>query len=606
MPEKPMRMEDFTPEDSKAFLKWMDNPNDWDPGHIYDALGYAPGKGGFRTREELEPGFLDELAGMAGFTTPKMKERQELFQAQQQMKPLIEKAVLTKMARMEHLRTLPETTADIPEVANTLGFNRGGTGMQPFPGGAPGQPVASTVLEPAPVGDPAMPGLPPGASSAEAAAAPQISPPDAIDAMSLPEGGRVMEPTTAQIPDVPMAGQPQQFDYQGKPVPAPAPSPMVELPIRPEPMMVANKKPLAPPPPAPRKLKEWERHQAGITLHSQATGHLVPDGKGSLVPYHPEAQLLDAPQQRELANIYSGADPSGVRLPAGQFMTALRGKQESQAQEVTPPVREYMAGKGWAKTPENIDAARQAVQRDKQRNEMEQIAYKEGLQMYSKDVNDELGAMGVKNPLNATADQIEQAIKTSIDRKISKHAQELTDTFNAGAIDQTDKDKLTGLQQIVRVTNRIRSEFTPEERREFVGKLDNPKEKLMQFFQENPRFARFDALVNREMVAAFETGGKALTAQEAAIIFGFLPTAKEWSPANFEAKLREADDYAKSKVKTIVELATSNRANLAERVDKAVSKESARPDSGQKAGPSMQFDKDKEARYQEWKRKQGK
>lgn len=574
----------FDQNQRRNFDSWLTSNDaaEVTPDGLYRALGVAPGAGNFKPREELQPGFLDKFLDAFGVQTDKVKELKTLTTKQKQLEPFVNEMLKLKAVDLIHrnaqLRAAPESVGDAPAADATLGFG----GSQ------------SRGLQPAPSlgGDPAMAGMPLGASSANAAAMPQIGPPDTAMPQPLSDGGRFMTPdalVTAPMPLAPTAGVPgtpnpmqygSGFDDQGRPLAPQAAAELPLQPIRPEP--IAAPMPRAPmqAPAPPRKLKDFERFQAAKLLQSQAEGHLVPGQNGTLVPYHPDAQLLDANQQQELADIAGGARPSGrVKLPGAQLMQAIKGKAENSAQDLTGPVREYIASKGWVKTPENIDAARQAVAKEKQRTELEQIAYKEGMQMYSKDTNDELGAMGVKNPIDATAEQIDRAIKTSVDRKISKHARELTDTFNASAIDPTDKEKLNGLQQIVRVTNRIRTEFTPEERREFVGKLDNPKEKLAQFFRESPRFAQFDALVNREMIAAFETGGKALTAQEAAIIFGFLPTAKEWSPANFEAKLREADDYAKSKMHTIVDLATANRSNLAKRVEKTI-------ESQQSSGPA--------------------
>lgn len=563
MAEKPIPIEDFAPEESDAVKKWSDNLNDFDIGHLYNALGYAPGHGGYRPKADLEPSFLDKIGQHFGVQTAKMKERQDLIQKQHELKPLVSALVADKIHRIATLRAAPQNVGEAPEMDKMLGLGGG--------------PVANSLqAAPSMGGDPAMVGMPMGASSANAAAMPQLTPPDTAMPQPLSDGGRFMTPDAAMTTPMVDRSAPQQFDEQGRPLAAPTQLGLIEQPIRPEPIAspMARAPQAAPPPQA---LPEWRRHQYAAGLHAQATGHLVPGANGGLVPYHPDAQLLNAPQQQELSDIFAGGKPTGkVPLPAAPLMQALKGKTESKAQEITAPVREYMKShKLDPNIPEHVEMARQGIRGEKQGDEKAQIAYKEALQMSSKDVNDELLAMGIRSPLDATADQVEQAIKNSVDRKVSKHARELTDTFNASAIDATEKEKLTGLQQIVRVTNRIRSEFSPEERREFVGKLDNPKEKLKQFFLENPRFAQFDALINREMVAAFETGGKALTAQEAAIIFGFLPTAKEWSPANFEAKLREADDYAKSKMRTIVDLATSNRQNLAKRVETALDKDSS-------------------------------
>ncbi len=594
--QKPVKIEDFTPDDAEAVTKWLNNPHDWDPGHIYDAIGYAPGHGGYRSTQDLEPGFLDKLGQQFGIETDKLKERRELFEKQQAIKPLVQGLIATKLELFKNERYMPETTADGADVMQTNGF--GPAAGQPGQGGLQPAPVANSLggptapgaqapgLQPAPtMGDPAMAGLPPGASSTAMASGlpvlsqtyPTAAPGEFPGDKPGQPGPEVPRPAPTTDPDLmatykPVTGIESTDPIRIGPVPFNAEAP---LNVRPEPMMMADRKPLPPGPPPARALKPWERKAAADTIHAKATGHLVSDGKGGLKPYHPEAELLDGPQLTELSDIMDGKKPSGVRLPAAQAVAAMRGRHETKDKDVTVPVREYMASKGWKETPENIDAARKAVHGEKQRTELEQIKYKEDLQRYSKDVLDELGAMGVPDPTTATPDQIDQAIKSSVDRKVDTHTRNMVNTFNHSAIDAPDKEKLTALQQVAHVTHRLKTEFTDEQLSRYVGKIDNPKEKILQFIKEDPEFAKFDALINRAKTAAFETGGKALTPMEASILFGFLPTAEEWSPANFKMKLLESADYANSKSKNIVELATTNRMNLAKQVEKAMPKDSS-------------------------------
>ena len=407
---------------------------------------------------------------------------------------------------------------------------------------------------------------------------------------TLSDGGRLMTPdalVSAPMPQAPtpgVAGTPNPinygsgFDYQGHPIAQQQAPELPPQPIRPEP--IAAPMPRATmPQQAPRQLKDFERFQAAQMLQSQATGHLVPDASGKLVPFHPEAQLLDGPQLQELSDIMGGAKPSGaVRLPAAQAVAAMRGRHETKDKDITTPVREYMKAHNLAETPENIQIARQGVADEKLSAEKSAIEFKESLQAGSQKVRDFLYSKTGKAFLTkATPQEVERAIKDASDQDISEHARKAMDTFNLGGLDGGEKEKLAGLQQILHVTDRLKNEFTPAERREFVGYFQLPVNRLSQIIQANPRFAKFDALVNREGIAAFETGGKALTAQEAAIIFGFLPNAKEWSPENFEAKLREADDYGRSKIHTIVDIATTNRRDMGKKMDQAMPKPDAGP-----------------------------
>lgn len=575
----------FDQDQRRNFDQWLtsDDASEVTPDALYNVLGVAPGMGAFPAKEELQPGFLDKFLDAFGVQTDKVKSLKTLSLKQKQLEPFVNEMLKLKAVDLIHrnaqLRAAPRTTDDAPAVSRTLGLGGG----------------ESQGLQPAPTlgGDPAMAGMPLGASSANAAAGPQISPPDTVGPMSLPEGGRIMEPVTAGFTPIPLAPAPgvpgspnpmnfgDAFDYQGRPVPPRAAPDLVALPIRPEP--IAAPLPRATmPQQAPRQLKDFERFQAAQMLQSQATGALVPDDSGKLVPasfMSADQRLLEAPQQQELARIYAGEQPSGtVRLPAAPLMAALKGKQDQTLQGLSAPIKDYLQAKGLKPTPDNIDQARTATRAEKIDDEKTAIRFKEALQAGSQKTRDFLASKTGKLFLaDAKPAEIEQAIKDATNNDISEHARKAMDTFNLGGLDGGEKEKLAGLQQILHVTDRLKNEFTPAERREFVGYFQLPVNRLSQIIQANPRFAKFDALVNREGIAAFETGGKALTAQEAAIIFGFLPNAKEWSPENFEAKLREADDYGRSKIHTIVDIATTNRRDMGKKMDQAMPKPNAGP-----------------------------
>lgn len=478
---------------------------------------------------------------------------------QDQFEPIQQARQKVGVALMHELASAPETVGQFPAVDQMLGFGKnGGTSLQPAP----------------PLGaDPAMAGMPLGASSAQAASMPQIAPPDNAMPQPLSDGGRFMTPDAAVTTPIPLGPQAQQFDYQGRPIQSPPQSPLVEQPVRPEPMASPMARAPQPMAQAPQELSIPQRLQAARTLTAQAAGHLVPGATGGLVPYHPEAQLLNAPQQQELSDIFAGGRPSGrVPLPAAPLMQALKGKTESK-DKLSQPITDYLAAKNLQPTPENIDLARNATRTEKVDDEKSAIQFKESLQAGSQRTRDFLASKTGKLFLkDATPAQVEQAIKDSADQEVSVHARNLLNQFNLGGLDATEKEKLVGLQQVANVTERLKSEFTPAERREFVGYLTLPITRMAQIAKANPRFALFDAVLNREGVAAFDTAGKNLTANESAIIFGFLPQGKEWSPENFEAKLMEGDKYARTKIGDIVTLATTNRRDLAKKMEAGLPK----------------------------------
>jgi hypothetical protein len=396
------------------------------------------------------------------------------------------------------------------------------------------------------------------------------------------------------IPPTEQAGFQQVMDPStGGPIPfvngAPIPgnTPRLTARVMDQPITMADRKQRPQPsaPPVDRPLSIPERFQVMNAMDAQSKGQLMVDETGRLVPASfvaPDQRSLSDEQLASLANVYQGGQPlPGVRLPAGPYMTALKGKQEGNAQDVSQPVREYMAAHNLPNTPQSIEIARQSVRQEKLADEQSNIITKEMLQTGPQDVRVQLQKQGA-NMLTATPEQIDKAIQDAADQDLSVQARKAMQTFELSGMDSEEKSKLLGLQQIARVTHRLRTEFTPAERREFVGYFQLPLNRMAQIAKANPRFAQFDALVNREGIAAFETGGKALTAQEAAIIFGFLPQGKEWSPENFEAKLREGDDYARSKIGDIVSIATTTRRDMGKEMQKRLPKKDAKKSAAER------------------------
>lgn len=568
---------DFDPEERIEFDKRYPNADEklaFLAAH--KALPYQNDVESFENPDFFTRMRRDALGIFTGPERALLQKQKRLLQ--DQYEPIQQARQKVGTALMLELAAAPDKVGQFPGVDKMLGFGEAGQ---------------ANTLRPAPtLGDPAMATLPRGASSANAAAMPQISPPDNPAAQPLTQGGRFMTPdalVTGPVPFAPAPGVPgspnpmnygSSFDEQGRPLPAPSPAALPLQPIRQE--EIADPLQRAPQPMAmpPQELSIPQRLQAARTLTAQAGGHLIPDESGKLVPASfmaPESRLLTAPQQEELASIYGGNAPSGkVKLPAAPLMTALKGRQDKTLQGLSAPIKDFLQAKGLEPTPENIDLARNTTRAEKIVDEKTTIRFKEALQAGSQKTRDFLASSTGKLFLqDATPDEIGQAIKDATDNDISQHARQVMDTFNLGGLDGMEKEKLTGLQQITRVTDRLKTEFTPAERREFVGYFNLPIQRLSQIVQANPRFAKFDALVNREGIAAFETGGKALTAQESAIIFGFLPNAKEWSPENFEAKLNEADDYGRSKIKTIVDIATTNRRDIGKKMEASLPKQGA-------------------------------
>jgi hypothetical protein len=100
--------------------------------------------------------------------------------------------------------------------------------------------------------------------------------------------------------------------------------------------------------------------------------------------------------------------------------------------------------------------------------------------------------------------------------------------------------RVAALDDSLDVVNQLTTEFTRSELEKFSGFIENPSRQLLQAFSADPKFARFQVLINRAKLAAFSEGGKQLTPFEASVVFGYVPTGLEFSVEDFLAKLSDA------------------------------------------------------------------
>jgi hypothetical protein len=119
----------------------------------------------------------------------------------------------------------------------------------------------------------------------------------------------------------------------------------------------------------------------------------------------------------------------------------------------------------------------------------------------------------------------------------------------ATPLESEDRKVIAGMLRLRTLMKRTLDEFTPEERAKYVGALRNPAMRAKQYFQSDPRFQNWQALVGQMQTQRFELAGAALTKNESAVLEQFLPTGTEAGGAEeFETKARE---FYKSGLETV-------------------------------------------------------
>jgi hypothetical protein len=153
-------------------------------------------------------------------------------------------------------------------------------------------------------------------------------------------------------------------------------------------------------------------------------------------------------------------------------------------------------------------------------------------------------------------------------------------------LDDPTRQRVTAYRRGETLANQLLTEFTAEERAKFVGMggMRMTGKQLEAWLsdatkrQADPRFARFLTLLNEAKTEAFATGGKALTGQEAEVVFGYIPTGQEMSVEQFEQKLAQARNRSSERLDEEIKLATTPKRALAgERTSGTL----ARPGGGQ-------------------------
>lgn len=153
------------------------------------------------------------------------------------------------------------------------------------------------------------------------------------------------------------------------------------------------------------------------------------------------------------------------------------------------------------------------------------------------------------------------------------HAQQAYETAVATPLKGEERLRFNTMTQSEKVVNALATEFTPEERAQYVGAmgLKVKGRKLEQALKEvmgnptDPKFGRFAALLSLAQAETFSTGGKSLTDTEKAVTFGYIPSGEEWSAADFEQKLALAQERIPQLIDTELEIANTPTKELAKK-----------------------------------------
>ena len=165
-------------------------------------------------------------------------------------------------------------------------------------------------------------------------------------------------------------------------------------------------------------------------------------------------------------------------------------------------------------------------------------------------------------------------------------AERTRESERARPISPEAQKAIAGFDESKRIANALLTEFTPEQRAQYVGFFKFPAEKLGQIAKADKKFARFRVLIEEGKAAITAKFGSQLTNSEMNIAFGYILTGTELSPADFEAKLQEAltsNDYLRSRR---LHYATKSRAEL----EKLFEEEESRGKTGVAKGGAISLD----------------
>lgn len=144
------------------------------------------------------------------------------------------------------------------------------------------------------------------------------------------------------------------------------------------------------------------------------------------------------------------------------------------------------------------------------------------------------------SPADRLRQRKEEAARRQADLEVETAQRKAADAEARKPLDAEGQTIVAGLTRARELIQEALTEFTPEERRKFVGVLRNPANRWAQVLQGDPRFQQWQALIGQLQQLKFSFGGRNLTKQENDIIERFLPTGREWGGGDeFDVKAAE-------------------------------------------------------------------
>ena len=171
-------------------------------------------------------------------------------------------------------------------------------------------------------------------------------------------------------------------------------------------------------------------------------------------------------------------------------------------------------------------------------------------------IDADIEAMVNKRPYASPADKAAAKMKLRENFETVKGAAIARATELAKGLPAETVTQVNQLRDVGGAIKELYTNFTPQERAQWAGYANLQLAKLQAMSaqgQADPRFARFLALIAKAKSYAFAVGGKALSANEAAVVFGFVPTGEEISSVMFEQKLKLAYENAPIMLRRTIE-----------------------------------------------------
>lgn len=286
---------------------------------------------------------------------------------------------------------------------------------------------------------------------------------------------------------------------------------------------------------------------------------------------------------------FEATQPSPAQSPVGKIIADLHRMPEGSVEQYTmrraldqelfkgldvgQAIKDKLVGQGITQpTPQHIAQAEAAVRADKLADHLAEARGKAKIGLGTETLQQQVFSMyGISNMEEATKEQVDKAIDALYRRELQKSREQGAAQLAEHPVEPGERDVIAGLNEMIRVAKAIQTEFTPEERARYAGLVNLPTERiktLLKGAQADPKFVRFYALLKEQGLAAFGIAGKQLTGIEKETIFGFIPTGTEWSPVEFEAKLKTAVEHGQFQLDQRIIMATTPRKNIRQELQK--------------------------------------